>query len=166
MLRALFIIISLTALMCIACKSKITAPTVSEDNTQYVGALFEKDSPLSFNDLMTQLKKEDAVEDVAVKGKVISVCQAKGCWMNLTSETHEDDEPIFVKFKDYGFFVPKDLSGESVIMHGRAYKEVTSVDELRHYAEDEGKSDEFIASITEPKEEYKFMADGVILSDR
>lgn len=166
MLRSSIVLFCLATLMCFACKSKVTVPTVSDNNVQYVGTLFEKDKPLSFDDLMSQLKDENVIEDATVKGKVVSVCQAKGCWMNLTSGTQADGEPIFVKFKDYGFFVPKDLSGESVIMHGRAYKEVTSVDELRHYAEDEGKSDEFIASITEPKEEYKFMADGVILSER
>jgi len=50
-----------------------------------------------------------------------------------------------------------------VIMRGKAYKEETSVDELRHYAEDEGKSAEEVAAITESIIELKFMADGVIL---
>ena len=48
-------------------------------------------------------------------------------------------------------------------MDGFAFKEVTPVDELRHYAEDEGMSKEEIAAITEPKEELKFMASGVLL---
>ena len=48
-------------------------------------------------------------------------------------------------------------------MEGKAYREVTSVDELKHYAEDEGKTPEEIAAIVEPVEELKFMASGVIL---
>lgn len=44
-----------------------------------------------------------------------------------------------------------------------AYKSQTSVEELRHYAEDAGKSKEEIESITEPRIEYTFMADGVYL---
>ncbi|MEN0048567.1 MAG: DUF4920 domain-containing protein, partial [Bacteroidota bacterium] len=67
------------------------------------------------------------------------------------------------KFKDYGFFVPKDISGRQVIMEGYAYREVTPVEELRHYAKDDGMSEEEIAAITEPEEEFKFMASGVIL---
>jgi len=59
--------------------------------------------------------------------------------------------------------MPLDLAGSNVIVDGIAYKEVTGVDELRHYAEDEGKSPEEIAKITEPVEELKFMADGVII---
>lgn len=79
--------------------------------------------------------------------------------MNLTDDTGNE---IFVKFKDYGFFMPLDCEGQELVMNGFAVKSVTSVDELRHYAEDEGKSEEEIAAITEPKEEITFMADGVV----
>jgi len=94
--------------------------------------------------------------------KVESVCQVKGCWMNLVPSEAGNDE-IFVKFKDYAFFMPLDISGKNVIVEGVAYKEVTPVDELKHYAEDEGLPQEEIDKIVEPKEEIKFMADGVIV---
>jgi hypothetical protein len=41
----------------------------------------------------------------------------------------------------------------------------TSVEELRHYAEDAGKSQEEIEAITEPKKTYSFVADGVLLKE-
>ncbi|HRD09131.1 MAG TPA: DUF4920 domain-containing protein, partial [Saprospiraceae bacterium] len=87
--------------------------------------------------------------------------QVKGCWMNIVSEKNPDADKMFVKFHNYSFFMPKDLSGKKVIMKGKAYVEETSVDELKHYAEDEGKSKEEIAKITQPKKELKFMATGV-----
>ena len=59
--------------------------------------------------------------------------------------------------------MPLDLAGSEVIVEGIAYREITTVDELKHYAEDEGLSAEEIAKITEPAEELKFMADGVII---
>jgi len=99
--------------------------------------------------------------DAVVKGKVESVCQKKGCWMNIVSDSGES---VFVKFKDYGFFMPLDLAGKEVVMNGYALKEVTSVEELQHYAEDEGLSKEEIEKIQSPKEEYKFMASGVFLA--
>jgi hypothetical protein len=49
------------------------------------------------------------------------------------------------------------------VIKGKAFKEVTSVEELQHYAEDEGKSKEEIALITQPQEEIKFLADGVVV---
>ena len=92
--------------------------------------------------------------------EVKEVCQAKGCWMRLNLDGENE---VMVKFKDYGFFVPKDISGKNVIINGKAYVKEVSVDEQRHYAEDEGLSQEEIDKITEPKEELKFMADGVIV---
>ena len=38
-------------------------------------------------------------------------------------------------------------------------------EELKHYAEDDGQSEEEIAAITEPETKYLFMASGVILTD-
>ena len=70
---------------------------------------------------------------------------------------------MFVQFQDYGFFMPKDIAGREVIVEGKAYKQETSVEELKHYAEDAGKSAEEIAAITEPVMEKKFMATGVVL---
>ena len=79
----------------------------------------------------------------------------------MTIDINGKDQ-IMVKFKDYGFFMPLNAEGE-VVMNGKAYVSETSVEELRHYAEDAGKSEEEIAAITDPKFEYGFEADGVLL---
>lgn len=125
----------------------------------------EKISPkgaVSYDQMLQKLRGKDSIE-VKIVGVVDAVCQAKGCWMTIT----EPNKPeMMVKFKDYGFFVPKDISGRKVVMQGFAYREVTPVDELRHYAEDAGKSKEEIEKITQPKEELKFMASGVLLLDK
>lgn len=92
--------------------------------------------------------------------KVNDVCQAKGCWMRLNLD---DTNEVMVKFKDYGFFMPKDITGKDVIINGKAFVTEVSVDEQRHYAEDAGKSTEEIASIIEPKRTYSFEADGVLV---
>jgi len=95
-----------------------------------------------------------------VVGTVESVCQAKGCWMKVITA---DGQTMRVSFKDYGFFVPKDIAGKTVVIAGEAVKKTTPVSELQHYAEDAGKSKEEIAKITEPKNELTFVADGVIV---
>lgn len=125
------------------------------------GATFVSNEVLSYEQLLSQIAAADSLE-VTVKGKVEAVCQAKGCWMNIRGEQAGTEEMV-VKFKDYGFFVPKDISGREVVMQGKAYREITPVDELRHLAEDAGKSAEEVATITEPKVELKFMANGVRL---
>lgn len=98
--------------------------------------------------------------DVTLKGTVNEVCQKKGCWMTMAAGEQNE---MMVKFKDYGFFVPMDIAEREVILSGKAYYQVTPVDELRHYAEDAGKSAEEIAAITEPKRELRFLAEGVQL---
>lgn len=101
----------------------------------------------------------DSVESKMI-AKVDEVCQAKGCWMKLDLD---NGEQVMVKFKDYGFFMPKNIAGKEVIINGKAYVNEVPVSELRHYAEDAGKSDEEIAQITEPKKTFSFEADGVLL---
>lgn len=161
------LIVFLALSLIIACKPS-TAPNdspeaqeASQDGKyESFGEVITDEDMISYDDLLGALDSLEEFEG-KVRGTVEGVCQAKGCWMNIVSET--DSTAMFVKFKDYGFFMPKDIAGKEVIMRGRAYKEETSVEELRHYAEDEGKSEEEIAAITEPIVELKFMADGVLL---
>jgi len=154
---ALFGILAFTS-----CKQK-AAPTAVEDGMSFYGEKITADGAISYDELLQKLESSDSLTNVKVTGIVDGVCQAKGCWMNVVSTTDKSKESMFVKFKDYGFFMPFEASGSTAIMEGKAYKEETSVEELRHYAEDEGKSADEIAAITEPITELNFMAHGVIL---
>ncbi len=98
---------------------------------------------------------------VTMRGMVSDVCSKKGCWMTLPLSNGEE---LMVRFKDYGFFVPTDASGEAIV-NGLAYVSETSLADLRHYAEDAGASSAEIEAITEPKINYSFMADGVLLAE-
>jgi hypothetical protein len=62
--------------------------------------------------------------------------------------------------------VPKDIGGRQVIVEGKAFKSVTPVEELRHYAEDAGKSKDEIMQITEPEQTLSFEATGVKVLDK
>ncbi|MDA9299454.1 DUF4920 domain-containing protein [Saprospiraceae bacterium] len=145
----------------VSCKNN-DKPIITDEKGQHFGEMISDVGAISFSELVIKMDQSDEVEAV-VTGNVGSVCQAKGCWMNIVDSDGGTSEEMFVKFKDYGFFMPLDIAGKDVIMRGKAYKEETSVDELRHYAEDEGKSAEEVAAITESIIELKFMADGVIL---
>ncbi len=70
-----------------------------------------------------------------------------------------------MKFKDYGFFVPKNAQDKEVIVNGKAFVSEVSVEKLRHYAEDAGKSKDEIAKITKPELQYNFEADGVFVKE-
>lgn len=96
------------------------------------------------------------------RGTVTEVCKAKGCWMKVALENGEE---TMVTFKDYGFFVPKDLAGKEVVINGLAFIDEMSVEDQQHFAEDGGESAEAIAKITAPKKTYSVIADGVILEE-
>jgi hypothetical protein len=108
------------------------------------------------------LKKTETKDEVNAKisGVVESVCQVKGCWMKVKLD---NGQVMRVTFKDYAFFVPKDISGKTVVLDGIAKVKTTSVADLQHYAEDAGKSKTEIASITKPEKALGFVANGVIV---
>ncbi len=139
----------------ISCDSK---PTGSQ-----FGEHISETGSISYDELLKKLSKIDSV-NTKVSGIVKGVCKKKGCWMTIVSEN--SDEEMRVKFKDYGFFVPMDIEGRKVVFEGKAYKDVTSVADLRHLAEDAGQSPEEIESITDPEEGYNFLASGVLLLDQ
>ena len=119
-------------------------------------------SAMTTKKLDQKLKQSAKAEKVAVKGKVVKVCDKKGCW--FTVET-DNNERFFVKMKDYAFFVPTALEGKNVILEGNAEMKVTSVDEQKHYAEDAKKPQAEIDAITKPEEEIRFVASGIKVVD-
>lgn len=90
-----------------------------------------------------------------VEGVVEEVCQMKGCWLTLQNDKGAN---IRVTFKDYGFFVPKGISGKKVIVEGEAKRELLDADVAKHYAEDGGKV--YTASM---RSAISFVAHGVLV---
>lgn len=75
-------------------------------------------------------------------------------------------DTVFVKFKDYGFFVPKTgIQGKKVLMTGEIFKDTISVERLKHYAEDAKKSKTEIDLITEPEYKINMIATGVAIEE-
>jgi len=99
-------------------------------------------------------------DNIQIKGKIKSTCKMKGCWMELDV----DEKTIFVRFKDYGFFVPKEgAEGKSAVINGKLSVDTLSIAQLRHYAEDAGKSKEEISLINKEEITLSFLAEGVII---
>ncbi len=167
-MKHILIAISL-ALFVLACKSKEKEPEQQEivkEEIAYlsVGEKINDDNVISTKEISKTYKSMAVGDTINTKmtAKVIEVCQAKGCWMTLNLENGDE---VMVKFKDYGFFMPKDITGKEVILNGKAFVNEVPVDEQRHYAEDAGKSAEEVAAITEPKKTYSFEADGVLIKE-
>jgi hypothetical protein len=108
-----------------------------------------------------QQNNTTVLENITITGTVEGVCQAKGCWATVKLP---NGETMTIKFKDYAFFLPKDCASQKITCHGKMFMKTTSVAELKHLAEDAGKSKKEIKKIKQPKQEFRFEADGVLLS--
>ena len=135
---------------------------ITQIDDKFFGESFDTSSTKDFNyanGVYNDLNPGDTIQ-MTFKSKVNSVCKKKGCWMRL--ELPDGSESL-VSFKDYGFFVPKDIENQIAIVNGKAFVKETNVEDLKHFAKDAGKSEEEIAAISEPKLTYSFEADGVFL---
>ena len=102
------------------------------------GAKITEDGAISISELPALLKGKDTVV-VKIKAKAVSSCSSKG------------------------FFVPTAITDKNVILDGIAFIKTTSVAELKHYAEDGKKSQAEIDAIKEPKQEIRFLANGIMI---
>lgn len=160
-----YLTIIATAFLFVACTGKQKEVTTTPE---VVYSKFGKEitpkkaiSKAEMLEMYKTMKEGDTVK-VKFQSEILEVCQKKGCWM--TMDLDEENE-AFVQFADYGFFVPKNASNHNGIVEGKAFVSITSVDDLKHYAKDAGKSQEEIDAITEPEFSYSFMADGVLLDE-
>ena len=156
----------LFAMALISCKEKAKESTVpdtavvSEKGETLYGADFMNVTTLSpdqVNDIYKNLEPGDTV-NVTFKAPVKAVCKEKGCWMELEVGA---PQPVMVKFKDYAFFVPKDIKDKEVTVNGRAFIAEVGVEELRHLAEDAGKDEAEIKATDTPQRRLSFTAEGV-----
>ncbi|MEO6931451.1 MAG: DUF4920 domain-containing protein [Chitinophagaceae bacterium] len=139
-------------------QDQVTTDPVSAQKGVTYGAGTTEQGAISIQEL--EKKAASTPYEGKVKVKVLDVCLKKGCWMNVENS---GGEKMMVKFKDYGFFMPKDIVGKQVILDGEATVEETSVKQLQHYASDAGKSKLEIAKIKTPKKELTFVAKGVLV---
>jgi hypothetical protein len=154
---------AIAVLTLISCK-KNEEVKVEEKPVAYAkfGDSISADGAIANSELLAKynaMKPKDTL-NVKVAAKIIDVCQKKGCWMNLDLG---NDQTAFVKFKDYGFFMPFNAAGSEVIVNGKAFIELTSIEDLKEYAKDAGKSKAAIDSIIAPEKNFSFIADGVLI---
>jgi Domain of unknown function (DUF4920) len=119
------------------------------------GKPFKLDSAVSVAELESKLT--EGKYSGKITGKVVEVCQVKGCWIKIDKG---NGETVLAKTSDE-FFMPANIVGKTVMMNADASIKERSVKELKHYAEDAGKSKEEIEKITTPKKELVLKLKGV-----
>lgn len=154
MKRSLF----LFAAMLMAGIAQAQEPVSAQKGVTY-GAGTNAEGVLVSTDLLSSRMQKDKFSG-KVTGKVTDVCLEKGCWMKLEKA---DGSPLTVKFKDYKFFMPKDIVGKEVVLEGYAMVKEVTVEQQKSLAKESGKSAVDIENIKEPKREVQFVASGVLV---
>ena len=127
---------------------------------EFYGNVFNN-KQTNFNLKATELEN-DKYESVQISGIIQSSCPMKGCWM----EIEINDETVFIKFKDYSFFVPTSgIKGKKATIRGDIFFDTLSVAEQKHYAYDAGKTSEEISKINESRVVVTAIAEGVLIED-
>jgi hypothetical protein len=152
-------ILSLIAFVFAITFAQAQPPAGNANVGDHYGAETTPDGAVKVDEVPNLLNNKESV-NLKVEAKVLDVCPKKGCWVLLETA---DKSKVFVKMKDYGFFVPTSLIGKTVVVDGEAKSVVTSVDELKHYAKDAKKSQAEIDAIKDPTKEVRLTANGILV---
>lgn len=152
----------LPAVFLLSCSNTGSKPAEENQSAPELEVYGDKINPansISGDQLYTMMQEKDSVW-VTLKSKIVANCQKSGCWMDLDLGSNQ---VIKVSFKDYAFVIPIESAGKTATVEGFAKKELISVELLKHWAEDAGKTQEEIDAITQEEYIYTFEAKGVIL---
>jgi len=161
----LFSVVILALYACNEKKQVVENNIVDQHNYVVFGDSITTENAINQQDMLDKYLSLNSGDTINVKfgSQIISTCANKGCWMTLDLGA---DKEAFVKFKNYDFFVPKHGAEQHyAVVSGKAFIGEISVDQLKHYAKDAGKSQQAIDSIVSPKKTYRFIADGVLIAD-
>jgi hypothetical protein len=105
--------------LAIACESKsppsTSAPSapVQATNTVKLGAPIRGAERVPLATIAKDAAKY-AKAPVTTEGRVTAVCQAMGCWMEITDAASE----AHIKMSGHRFFIPKNASGRRAVVEG------------------------------------------------
>lgn len=124
------------------------------------GAVSADDKAIAADDIKNKLV--DNQFEGQIRGKVVEVCKAEGCWIKVE---RKDGSPMMVRVKNHAFLMPENIVGKTVLIEGNATVKETTEEMRKHYAEDAGKSKEEIAKIKGSEKDVQFSAKGVKVLD-
>ncbi len=149
------------AAIAIACSS----PEAAKDEKEKLGKSYgpvkvDISKAISVEKMLKDFEGKEGEVEYTIEAEISEVCSKAGCWINIDKG---NGDMFMVRFKDHFTIPPKTKIGTGAYLHGVAFMDTISVADLQHFAEDAGKSEEEIASITEPEYEINFTADGITL---
>lgn len=153
------ILFSFLLFAAVAVHAQSQEKTPAQKGVMY-GAVSDEDRSIAPDDLSGKLVNNEYTGQV--KGKVVDVCRAEGCWMTIEKN---DGTALMVRTKAHAFLLPENIVGKTVLIEGSASVKEVSEQMRKHYAQDAGKTKEEIAKIEGPEKQVEFVAKGVLVLD-
>jgi hypothetical protein len=146
-------------LLVAACSLVVVAAVATADSSApRAGQLYGSELRIGQATPLSQVVAEPerfADEPVLLHGKLVDVCQRRGCWTIL----RDGDAQVRVRFEDYGFFVPTNSQGALAWVEGTAQVTLLSESDARHYESERIAGEP--EKIKGPQREVGFEATGV-----
>ncbi|HEV2881288.1 MAG TPA: DUF4920 domain-containing protein [Pyrinomonadaceae bacterium] len=135
-----------------------TATDVRDGDVIKRGVALNPESPaVAFADVLKEPVKFVG-KRVRIEGIVEQVCQAEGCWMQITPQSGTTG--IRVTFKDHKFIVPKDSKSMKFKAEGEFFVKTLDKAQVDHLVEDGAKIERKADGTAD---EIRFVATGVEL---
>ena len=113
---------------------RLSEPVAVSHGYEIFGAPLDVSSQALTLDEAVRTAAEHAGKELVISTRVARVCQKKGCFF-----VAQDGATVArVSFKDYGFFIPTDSSGQTVLLRGVLTQSQLSDESAAHLASDLG----------------------------
>lgn len=129
---------------------RLSEPVATTDTTETFGSILDEAVPLV---ALADVGAGNVGEIVRVEARVSKVCRKKGCFFMAVDR----GAMVRVSFKDYGFFVPTDISGKRVVFVGEVIEREMTQEEAEHIAADMGEA----SAAAAPGKTYEIVANAV-----
>ena len=129
---------------------RLSEPVATTDTTETFGSMLDESVPLV---ALADVGAGNVGQTVRVEARVAQVCQKKGCFFIAV----DGNTTVRVSIKDYGFFVPTDVSGKTLMFVGEVTEKEMTKEEAEHLAEDMGEASAAVA----PGKTYEIVASAV-----
>jgi hypothetical protein len=133
---------------------RLSKPVAENATSETFGTQFDSQSKaLSLSEVMNATESYQA-EPFLLQTEIAKVCQKKGCFFIARDAGHA----VRVSFKDYGFFIPTDASGKTVLLQGELVAKNVTDKQAAHFNKDLGEG----ASLTKGPT-FEIVASGITI---
>ena len=132
---------------------RLSEPVEVTDTHEAFGAVMTTQAdPVALSALIEN-HADYADKSVLISARVSEVCRKKGCFFIA----QDGSTTVRVSFKDYGFFVPTDISGRHVTLLGQLRRVELTEEQAAHLEADMGSVDASVA----PGPQFEIVATSV-----